>query len=116
MINDDSLPDLLLAAFKVAIRDKRNVAIVVLTLFILLLALRPSNVVQRPSDVVMGSQMAPVVQVETTTVFRAATVTETVPVAVTTSVMVPIETPTKDAEPVEDPCVGRVPTKEAMSR
>jgi hypothetical protein len=116
MINNDSLPDLLLAAFKVAIRDKKNVAIVVLSVFILLLALRPSNVVQRPSDVVMGSQMAPVVQVETTTVFRAATVTETVPVAVTTSVMVPIETPTKDAEPVEDPCVGRVPTKEAENQ
>jgi hypothetical protein len=116
MINDDSLPDLLLAAFKVAIRDKRNVVIVVLSLFILLLALRPSNVVQRPSAVVMGSQMEPVVQVETTTVFRAATVTETVPVAVTTSVMVPIETPTKDAEPVEDPCVGRVPTKEAENQ
>jgi hypothetical protein len=116
MINDDSLPDLLLAAFKVAIRDKRNVAIVILSLFILLLSLRPSNVVQRPSAVVMGSQMAPVVQVETTTVFREATVTETIPVAVTTSIMVPIESPTKDAEPIEDPCAGRVPVKEAESQ
>jgi hypothetical protein len=116
MINDDSLPDLLLAAFKVAIRDKRNVAIVVLSLFILLLSLRPSNVVQRPSAVVMGSQMEPVVQVETTTVFREATVTQRVPVAVTTSVMVPIETPTKDAEPVEDPCVGRVSVKDAENQ
>jgi hypothetical protein len=116
VINDDSLPDLLLAAFKVAIRDKKNVAIVVLSLFILLLAFRPSNVVQRPSAVVMGSQMAPVVQVETTTVFREATVTEKVPVAVTTSVMVPIETPTKDVEPIEDPCLGRVSVKEAETQ
>lgn len=116
MINDDSLPDLLLAAFKVAIRDKKNVAIVVLSVFILLLSLRPSNVVQRPSAMVMGSQMAPVVQVETTTVFMEATVTETIPVAVTTSVMVPIETPTKDVEPVEDPCIGRVPMKEVENQ
>lgn len=116
MVNDDSLPDLLLAAFKVAIRDKRNVAIVVLSLFILFRSLRPSNVVQRPSSVVMGSQMAPVVQVETTTVFTAATVTETIPVAVTTSIMGPIETPTKDVEPIEDPCVGRVPLEEVESQ
>jgi hypothetical protein len=116
VIDDDSLPDLLLAAFKVAIRDKRNVTIVVLSIFILLLALRPSNVVQRPSAVVMGSQMAPVVQVETTTVYREAVVTETIPVPVTTSIMVPIESPTKDAEPVEDPCVGRIPVKEVENQ
>lgn len=37
----DSLPDLMLAAFKVAMRDKKNVALFVLSLLVLLLAFRP---------------------------------------------------------------------------
>ncbi|TVY36604.1 hypothetical protein LSUB1_G004920 [Lachnellula subtilissima] len=47
-INEDSLSELLLAAFKVAIRDSRNVVIVVLSVLVLLLALRPSYVVHEP--------------------------------------------------------------------
>ena len=97
-VNGDSLPDLLLAAFKVAMRDRKNVAIVVLSLFILILSLRPSHVVEPPSAV-MESQ--PVVTVETTTVFREATVTEMVRVPVSNSVVAAVEVPTIAAEPIE---------------
>jgi hypothetical protein len=96
-VHDDSLPDLLLAAFKVAMRDRKNVAIVVLSLFILILSLRPSTVVHNPlPSVVMES---PSIAQITTTVFREATVTEMVPV--TTSIMVPVQVPAKVAEVVE---------------
>jgi hypothetical protein len=43
ILDDDSLPDLLLKAFKVAMRDKKNVAIFVLSLIVLILALRPGS-------------------------------------------------------------------------
>jgi hypothetical protein len=39
----DSLPELLLAAFKVAMRDRRNVLICVLSALVLLLALKPAT-------------------------------------------------------------------------
>lgn len=39
----DSLPDLMLAAFKVAMRDRKNVAIFALSILVLLLALRPGS-------------------------------------------------------------------------
>ncbi|RDL39631.1 uncharacterized protein BP5553_03971 [Venustampulla echinocandica] len=45
-INEDSLADLLLAAFKVAMRDRKNVAILVLSLLVLILAIRPRMVVE----------------------------------------------------------------------
>jgi hypothetical protein len=108
MHDDDSLPELLLAAFKVAMRDKKNVAIVVLSLFILILALQPRTVVQNPpSAVVMDS--LPVAQI-TTTVFKEATVTEIVPV--TTSIIAPIEVaePVKNVKIVEN-VVPEVETK-----
>lgn len=44
-IDPDSLPELLLAAFKVLMRDKKNIAIGILSALVLLLALRPANVV-----------------------------------------------------------------------
>ncbi|TVY20122.1 hypothetical protein LARI1_G001882 [Lachnellula arida] len=47
-IDEDSLPELLLAAFKVAVRDRKNVVIVLLSVLVLLLALRPRDVVQLP--------------------------------------------------------------------
>jgi hypothetical protein len=40
-INEDSLSELLLAAFKVAMRDRKNIAIVVLSILVFVLALRP---------------------------------------------------------------------------
>ncbi|KAE9370231.1 hypothetical protein N431DRAFT_426626 [Stipitochalara longipes BDJ] len=98
-VNGDSLPDLLLAAFKVAMRDRKNVAIVALSLFILILSLRPSSVQKPPSAVVLESQ--PVLTIETTTVFREATVTEMVHIPVVTSIMAPVEIPTMAAQPIE---------------
>jgi len=47
-VNEDSLPELLLAAFKVAMRDKKNVAIAVLSVLVLMLALRPSAAIDEP--------------------------------------------------------------------
>jgi hypothetical protein len=52
-LEDDSLPDLLLKAFKVAMRDKKNVAICVLSVIVLLLALRPGSNVPKHSQVIM---------------------------------------------------------------
>jgi hypothetical protein len=102
VVNDDSLPDLLLAAFKVAMRDKKNVAIAVLSLFILFLSLRSNDVVRPPSAVIMdtaaAAAAAPMVQVETTTVFREATVTERVNIPVITEVVAPVEVPVKVEE------------------
>jgi hypothetical protein len=45
----DSLPDLLIAAFKVAMRDKKNVAICLLSVLVLMLALRPGSNLNSPS-------------------------------------------------------------------
>ena len=98
-VNGDSLPDLLLAAFKVAMRDRKNVTIVVLSLFILILSLRPNSAIEQPNNAVVMPE--PAVKIETTTVFREATVTEMVPVLVTTSIVAPVEVPTHVAEPVQ---------------
>ena len=46
----DSLPELLLAAFKVAMQDTKNVVICVLSLFVLILALKPRAVVEVESS------------------------------------------------------------------
>lgn len=45
----DSLPELLLAAFKIAMRDKKNVAICFLSVLVLLLALRPGSNTSNPA-------------------------------------------------------------------
>jgi hypothetical protein len=42
-INEDSLSELLLAAFKVAMRDRKNITIIVLSMLVFVLALRPGN-------------------------------------------------------------------------
>lgn len=42
--HEDSLLDLLIAAFKVAVRDRKNVAICLLSVLVLLLALRPGSI------------------------------------------------------------------------
>jgi hypothetical protein len=52
-LDDDSLPDLLLKAFKVAMRDKKNVAICVLSVIVLLLALRPGSSTPKHSQLIM---------------------------------------------------------------
>ncbi|KAN0106643.1 hypothetical protein V8E51_009519 [Hyaloscypha variabilis] len=106
-VDSDSLPDLLLAAFKVAMRDRRNVAIVVLSLFILILSLRPSGVVEPRSAVVMES--LPVETIETTTVFREATVTEMVHVPASTSIVTAIEIQTSIVAPIEMPTMAAEP-------
>jgi hypothetical protein len=98
-VNGDSLPDLLLAAFKVAMRDRKNVAIVVLSLFILILSLRPNSAIEQLNNAVVMPE--PAVKIETTTVFREATVTEMVPVLVTTSIVAPVEVPTHVAKSVQ---------------
>lgn len=53
MLDDDSLPDLLLKAFKVAMRDKKIVAICVLSVIVLLLVLRPGSSPPKHSQVIM---------------------------------------------------------------
>jgi hypothetical protein len=98
-VNGDSLPDLLLAAFNVAMRDRKNVAIVVLSLFILILSLRPDSAIEQPNNAVVMTE--PAVKIETTTVFREATVTEMVPVLVTTSIVAPMEVPTHVAKSIQ---------------
>ncbi|KAG9242758.1 hypothetical protein BJ878DRAFT_577134 [Calycina marina] len=45
LVNSDSFPELLFAALKVAMRDTKNVAIVILTILVLALALRSKTVV-----------------------------------------------------------------------
>jgi hypothetical protein len=52
-LDDDSLPELLLKAFKVAMRDKKNVAICVLSVIVLLLALRSGNSAPKVPQVIM---------------------------------------------------------------
>ncbi|EPE27073.1 hypothetical protein GLAREA_02987 [Glarea lozoyensis ATCC 20868] len=42
-INEDSLSELLLAAFKVAMRDRKNIMIIVLSILVFVLALRPGS-------------------------------------------------------------------------
>ena len=43
IVHGDSLPELLLAAFKVAMRDRKNVVICILSVLVLLLALKPGT-------------------------------------------------------------------------
>lgn len=51
----DSLPELLLAAFKVAMRDRKNVLICLLSVLVLLLAIRPGMSPQPLDPVVRGA-------------------------------------------------------------
>ncbi|EKD20482.1 pathway-specific nitrogen regulator [Drepanopeziza brunnea f. sp. 'multigermtubi' MB_m1] len=72
--DDSSLPELLLAAFQVAMRDSKNVVICVLSVLILLLSLKPTSTPERThSSAVMGS--APMVEQITKTVYHEAPVT-----------------------------------------
>jgi len=57
-IDEDSLAELLLAAFKVAMRDKRNIVICLLSALVLLLALKPREVVQNLPPVIMKDTVA----------------------------------------------------------
>jgi hypothetical protein len=56
IINEDSLSELLVAAFKVAMRDRKNIAIIVLSVLVLVLALRPGMV---PSTTIPTSSSQP---------------------------------------------------------
>lgn len=57
VVDPDSLPELLIAAFKVLMRDKKNIAIGILSLLVLFLALRPAAEVPslEQRGVVMGA-------------------------------------------------------------
>lgn len=75
---DESLSELLFAAFKVAIRDSKNVTILLLSAFVLFLALRPTSSVHSPAPIIMGESPS-VIQV-TTTVFTEVVATPTQPI------------------------------------
>ena len=51
-VDTDSLPELLMAAFKLAIRDKKNVVIFVLSLLVLVMAVKPRTMVANMPPVV----------------------------------------------------------------
>jgi hypothetical protein len=112
VVDSDSLPELLLAAFKVAMRDKKNVAICVLSVLVLLLALKPRGGTENaPTQaVVMDNVDAPKIEVLTTTVVRekTATVTERVALPVVTERVpvaeIPVPEVVKDVE-AKDPVV-----------
>ncbi|KAK0125663.1 hypothetical protein ONS95_000334 [Cadophora gregata] len=77
-VHDDStLPELLLAAFKVAMRDSKNVAIGILSVLVLFLALKPKSVPEtgRTEAVMEAPSPAQV----TTTVFKELLVTDAEP-------------------------------------
>ncbi|CAL3962804.1 unnamed protein product [Diplocarpon coronariae] len=75
--DDSSLPELLLAAFKVAMRDSKNVAIAVLSMLILLLALRPKSVPEHTHSTVVMDTASP--SQVTTTVVKEVPVTVAAP-------------------------------------
>jgi hypothetical protein len=60
-IDEDSLPELLLAAFKVAMRDSKNVAIVVLSFLVLVLALMPRAAVHNEPQILRASNVAEII-------------------------------------------------------
>ena len=97
-VHGDSLPELLLAAFKVAMRDQKNVAIGVLSVIILLLALWPRGTVENVPAVIRTD---PIAVPEVVTHF----VTETVPAvkeAIPTAIETMEEIPPKIAEIAEE--------------
>jgi len=81
--DDSSLPELLLAAFKVAMRDSKNVAIGVLSVLVLLLALKPKSLLE--GGHVQAVMEAPSPAQVTTTVFKELPVTEAEPVSLVES-------------------------------
>ena len=60
-INEDSLPELLLAAFKVAMRDSKNVAIVLLSFLVLVLAMRPRTDVHNEPQILRAPNMPEII-------------------------------------------------------
>jgi hypothetical protein len=91
--DDSSLPELLLAAFKVAMRDSKNVMIGVLSVLVLLLALKPKSVPESGrAEVVME---APSPAQVTTTVFKELPVTDLDPVSVIESVVKMVSEPSE---------------------
>ncbi|KAE8440921.1 hypothetical protein EG329_006318 [Mollisiaceae sp. DMI_Dod_QoI] len=75
--DDSSFAELLLAAFKVVLRDSRNVAIGILSVLVLLLALSSKTTIEPPLSLVMDNVSTPQVTTTqvTTTVFKEAPVT-----------------------------------------
>ncbi|KAH6680322.1 hypothetical protein B0J14DRAFT_578372 [Halenospora varia] len=99
-VNDESLSELLLAAAKVAMRDRRNVAIIALSLLVLILALRPSTPVPQNETKYSGASSAvPKIATEslqpaTSIVWQTMTTTmEVVPGVSTKAAEVVIEKP-----------------------
>lgn len=74
---DESLSELLLAAIKVTIQDSKNIAIVLLSLFVLFLAMRPSSITNIPASLIRA-ESPPVAHV-TTTVYTEITMTASAP-------------------------------------
>jgi hypothetical protein len=72
---DDSFSELLIAAFKVAMRDSKNIAIMLLSIFVLLLALRTSTPANNPTPMMM-SEPPQKVQL-TTTIFTEVVMSTT---------------------------------------
>lgn len=97
-IDEDSLIELLLAAFKVAMRDKRNIFICVLSALVLLLALKPREVVQNLPPVIMKDTVA-LPEVVTSV---AGDPVVTVEQLITSSVQMVAEMPSKAAEVIKE--------------
>jgi hypothetical protein len=108
-VHGDSLPELLLAAFKVAMRDQKNVAICALSVIVLLLALWPRTAVQTGSAVIR-TDPAPVPEVVTHFVTETvAAPKEPIPTAIDMVAEIPPRIPKiveevkkETTEPVED--------------
>ena len=94
-IDEDSLAELLLAAFKVAMRDKRNIVIVALSVLVLLLALKPREAVQNLPPVIMND-VVPMPEVVT------SVSGDPVEPQVTSSVQVFAEMPSKAAGVIKE--------------
>jgi hypothetical protein len=107
-INEDSLSELLVAAFKVAMRDQKNVAIVVLSILVLVLAFRlgtaPSTDVPTPASPatrpeVLGN-ITPVMNTDTV-VSVATVISETLAVTSDAIVGTPMPVAMKPQKPLQ---------------
>lgn len=113
----DSLPDLLVAAFKIAMRDKKNVAICFLSILVLILALRPGSNANSPSipfhtapEIMMSAKRAteetvvPAVAEASVKVSEvtSGSATETLIIEVETVKRQPVETPVQRGSPPAD--------------
>lgn len=104
-INEDSLTDLLLAAFKVAMRDRKNVAILVLSLLVLILAIRPSMAVETGPIIPAASTAVPDI-LPSTAQHGAPSIGENISAASVASVAL-----SKDPEEIAEPLLSASTTE-----